>query len=150
MKGAVYYGLRDIRIEDVVEPEPGPGQIVIEVSRNGICGSDLHTYVGGSKGGAAMHVPGVVLGHEFSGIVRELGEGVNDLAVGTAVAIAPIEWCGTCYSCAHSWPQMCRVVQEGEGAPAFTFGRTNSCGKLVGSTSTSKTWTGHRRSRGGA
>ncbi len=64
MKGAVYYGPKDIRIEDVAEPEPGPGQIVIEVSRNGICGSDLHTYVGASKGGASMHVPGVVLGHE--------------------------------------------------------------------------------------
>lgn len=65
MKGAVYYGPKDIRIEDVAEPELGPDQIVIEVSRNGICGSDLHTYVGASKGGASMHVPGVVLGHEF-------------------------------------------------------------------------------------
>jgi (R,R)-butanediol dehydrogenase / meso-butanediol dehydrogenase / diacetyl reductase len=110
VKGAVYYGPKDIRIEDVAEPEPGSDQIVIEVSRNGICGSDLHTYVGASKGGASMHVPGVVLGHEFSGIVRELGEGVTDLAIGTAVAIAPIEWCGTCYSCSHSWPQMCRKL----------------------------------------
>lgn len=110
MKGAVYYGPRDIRLEDLPTPEPGPGELLIEVARNGLCGSDLHTYLGASTGGAAMHVPGVVLGHEFSGIVREVGAGVTDMAVGAAVAIAPIEWCGTCYACSHSWPQMCRKL----------------------------------------
>lgn len=110
MKGAVYHGPRDIRIEEVPEPTPQPGQVLIEVSRNGICGSDLHTYVGASKGGATMHVPGIVLGHEFAGTVRDVGDGVDDIAVGSHVAIAPIEWCGTCYSCTHSWPQMCRSI----------------------------------------
>jgi (R,R)-butanediol dehydrogenase/meso-butanediol dehydrogenase/diacetyl reductase len=57
-----------------------------------------------------MHVPGVVLGHEFAGVVVDVGEGVDDIAVGTAVAVAPIEWCGACYACAHSWPQMCRKL----------------------------------------
>jgi (R,R)-butanediol dehydrogenase / meso-butanediol dehydrogenase / diacetyl reductase len=108
MKGAVYYGPKDIRIEEVADPKPGPGEVLIDVSRNGICGSDLHTYVGGSHGGASMHVPGIVLGHEFSGTVRDLGEGVGDLSIGDHVAVAPIEWCGSCYSCSHSWPQMCR------------------------------------------
>jgi (R,R)-butanediol dehydrogenase / meso-butanediol dehydrogenase / diacetyl reductase len=110
MKGAVYYGPRDIRLEDLPTPEAGPGELLIEVARNGLCGSDLHTYLGASKGGASMHVPGVVLGHEFSGIVREVGTGVTDIAVGAAVAIAPIEWCGSCYACSHSWPQMCRKL----------------------------------------
>jgi (R,R)-butanediol dehydrogenase / meso-butanediol dehydrogenase / diacetyl reductase len=110
MKAAVYYGPRDIRIEEVAVPEPGPDQLLIEVSRNGICGSDLHTYVGASKGGAAMHVPGVVLGHEFAGTVRAVGAVVDDMPLGSRVAIAPIEWCGSCYACAHSWPQMCRKL----------------------------------------
>ncbi|MFM2070562.1 MAG: hypothetical protein RLZZ623_825 [Actinomycetota bacterium] len=110
MRAAVYYGPRDIRIEEVPVPEPAPGELLIEVARNGICGSDLHTYVGGSHGGASMHVPGVVLGHEFSGTVRALGAGVHDLAVGSHVAIAPIEWCGNCYACHHAWPQMCRKL----------------------------------------
>ena len=110
MKGAVYYGPRDIRIESVADPEPGPGEVLIEVARNGICGSDLHTYVGAKAGGATMHVPGVVLGHEFSGIVRALGPGVDDLPVGTAVAVAPIEYCGQCYACEHGWPNMCRKL----------------------------------------
>ena len=110
MQAAVYYGPRDLRIEEVAVPEPAAGQILIEVSRNGICGSDLHTYLGAAKGGASMHVPGVVLGHEFAGTVRALGEGVDDLAIGTVVAVAPIEWCGTCYSCSRSWYQMCRKL----------------------------------------
>jgi (R,R)-butanediol dehydrogenase / meso-butanediol dehydrogenase / diacetyl reductase len=110
MHGAVWYGARDLRVEELPDPTPGPEQVVIDVSRNGICGSDLHTYVGAEKGGAAMHVSGVVLGHEFAGTVREVGEGVTDLAIGTAVAICPIEWCGSCYSCLHQWPQMCRKL----------------------------------------
>jgi 2-desacetyl-2-hydroxyethyl bacteriochlorophyllide A dehydrogenase len=110
MRAAVYYGPRDIRIEEVPVPEPAPGELLIEVARNGICGSDLHTYVGGSHGGASMHVPGVVLGHEFSGTVRALGSGVHDLEVGSHVAVAPIEWCGNCYACHHAWPQMCRKL----------------------------------------
>lgn len=108
MRAAVYHGPRDIRIEEVPVPEPGPGELLVEVSRNGICGSDLHTYVGAASGGASMHVPGVVLGHEFAGIVREVGDDIDDVEVGSAVAIAPIEWCGNCYACHHSWPQMCR------------------------------------------
>lgn len=110
MRGAVYHGPGDIRIEEVPEPEPGPGELLIEVSRNGICGSDLHTYAGAARGGASMHVPGVVLGHEFAGVVREVGHGVDDVTIGSAVAIAPIEWCGSCYACSHSWPQMCRKL----------------------------------------
>ena len=83
MKGAVYYAPRDIRIEEVASPSPGPGQILIDVARNGICGSDLHTYVGAAKGGASMHVPGVVLGHEFSGIVRSPGVEVRPIRTST-------------------------------------------------------------------
>jgi (R,R)-butanediol dehydrogenase/meso-butanediol dehydrogenase/diacetyl reductase len=110
VRAAVYYAPRDIRLEDVPVPEPGPGELLLEVSRNGICGSDLHTYVGASKGGATMHLPGIVLGHEFAGTVRAIGAGVDDIAEGTPVAVAPIEWCGSCYACAHAWPNMCRKV----------------------------------------
>lgn len=108
MKAAVYYGPHDIRVEEVAVPEPGPNDVLIEVSRNGICGSDLHTFVGSSTGGASMHVPGVVLGHEFAGVVREIGSEVSDIAVGSVVAVAPLEWCGTCWSCTQSWPNMGR------------------------------------------
>jgi (R,R)-butanediol dehydrogenase/meso-butanediol dehydrogenase/diacetyl reductase len=110
MLGAVWYGPRDLRVEEVPDPSAGPGQVVIEVSRNGICGSDLHTYVGSDTGGAAMHVPGVVLGHEFAGTVVEVGEGVDDLRTGASVAIAPIEYCGSCWSCTHGHFNTCRFA----------------------------------------
>ena len=110
MKAAVYHGPRDIRVEEVPEPTPQPGEVLIEVARNGICGSDLHTYVGASQGGASMHLPGIVLGHEFAGTVRDVGDGVDDLTVGQPIAVAPIEWCGSCYACHHAWPQMCRKL----------------------------------------
>jgi (R,R)-butanediol dehydrogenase / meso-butanediol dehydrogenase / diacetyl reductase len=51
-----------------------------------------------------------VLCHEFSGTVVSIGAAVTDLAVGTDVAIAPIEFCGTCFSCRHAWPNMCRKL----------------------------------------
>jgi (R,R)-butanediol dehydrogenase/meso-butanediol dehydrogenase/diacetyl reductase len=108
MLGGVWYGPRDLRIEEVPEPVPGAGQILLEVSRNGICGSDLHTYVGSDTGGASMHVPGVVLGHEFAGRVVDVGDGVDDLPIGTPVAVAPIEYCGSCWSCRHGHPNTCR------------------------------------------
>jgi (R,R)-butanediol dehydrogenase / meso-butanediol dehydrogenase / diacetyl reductase len=108
MLAAVWYGPRDLRIEEVAEPEPGPGQVLIEVSRNGICGSDLHTYVGSDTGAASMHVPAVVLGHEFAGTVVEVGAGIDDLPIGTAVTVAPIEYCGSCWSCRHGHPNTCR------------------------------------------
>jgi 2-desacetyl-2-hydroxyethyl bacteriochlorophyllide A dehydrogenase len=109
LKAAVYHGPHDVRIEEVAEPTPGPGEVLIEVARNGICGSDLHTYVG-SPGAAALHVSGVVLGHEFSGRVREVGDGVDDLPVGTPVAVAPIEWCGACAPCVAGMPNLCRKL----------------------------------------
>ena len=85
MKGAVYHGPRDIRVEEVADPVPRAGELLIEVSRNGICGSDLHTYLGASSGGATMHLPGIVLGHEFAGTVRDVGDGVDDM---TAVELS--------------------------------------------------------------
>jgi (R,R)-butanediol dehydrogenase / meso-butanediol dehydrogenase / diacetyl reductase len=108
MQAAVWYGPRDLRIEDRPVPAPGPDEILIEVARNGICGSDLHTYLGSETGGAAMHVPGVVLGHEFSGTVRSVGANVEDLEMGACVAIAPIEYCSHCWSCRHGHTNMCR------------------------------------------
>ncbi len=110
MSAAVWYGPKDLRIEERPVPEPGPGQILIEVARNGLCGSDLHTYLGSDTGGASMHVPGVVLGHEFAGHVRIAGDGVDDLRVGDAVAVAPIETCGSCRSCRGGHRNTCRRV----------------------------------------
>jgi 2-desacetyl-2-hydroxyethyl bacteriochlorophyllide A dehydrogenase len=108
VKAAVYHGPRDIRVGEVPEPTPGRGQVLLQVARNGICGSDLHTYVGSSTGGPSMHVPGVVLGHEFSGTVVGIGPGVDGVAEGATFAVAPTQWCGSCWACSQGWSNLCR------------------------------------------
>jgi threonine dehydrogenase-like Zn-dependent dehydrogenase len=73
-----------------------PRRSAAEVSRNGICGSDLHTYVGSDTGGAAMHVPGGAGPRVRRHRPRSRWRGRHRPAVGTAVAVAPMEWCGAC------------------------------------------------------
>ena len=107
LRAAVYYGRRDVRIEDVPEPQLRPGHVKVKVEWCGICGSDLHEYVAGP---ISIPTPGnphpltgetlpVVLGHEFAGTVVEVGEGVTHLQVGDRVAVEPILACGECVAC---------------------------------------------------
>lgn len=80
-------------LEDVPEPKPGPGQVLIRVRACAICGSDLHTV-------AAGWMPdGAILGHEFAGEIAAVGEGVRDLAPGDRVTSFPAMPCGACAAC---------------------------------------------------
>ncbi len=105
MRAVVYNGRNDIDITDVPTPKTGDGQVLVQVAYNGICGTDLHEYYDGP-----IFVPTephpltgrslpVVLGHEFSGTVVEVGSGVRDLAEGDRVTIEPIYRCGECVPC---------------------------------------------------
>jgi (R,R)-butanediol dehydrogenase / meso-butanediol dehydrogenase / diacetyl reductase len=99
MRAARYHGVRDVRIEELPDPTPGEGQVLLRVAHNGICGSDLHEYYS-----APTFIPtephpqtGVcapfVLGHEFSGTVTAVGTGVDEAMVGRNVAARPTyEW----------------------------------------------------------
>jgi len=78
MKKAVYHGIRDIRVEQVAEPEPGPGEVKVRVVYCGICGSDVHEYLHGP-------FPVSPFGHEVCGEIVEIGSGVDDFAVGDRV-----------------------------------------------------------------
>ncbi|MCJ8504830.1 2,3-butanediol dehydrogenase [Kocuria flava] len=97
MRAARYYGRNDIRIDDLPEPEVGPGQVGIEVAWCGICGTDLHEYLEGPIFCPTPETPHpisgetapVTLGHEFSGTVYAVGEGVDDLEVGRHVVVEP-------------------------------------------------------------
>ncbi|MDI9896449.1 2,3-butanediol dehydrogenase [Rhodococcus sp. IEGM 1381] len=117
MRAAVYYGNHKVEIEDVSEPEAGPGQVKIRVSRNGICGTDLHEFYDGpifippSDPHPLTHkaMP-VVLGHEFSGIVTAVGAGVDDVAEGDAVTIEPIYRCGECRPCRSGQYNLCKSI----------------------------------------
>ncbi|WP_029068601.1 2,3-butanediol dehydrogenase [Jonesia quinghaiensis] len=97
MKAARYYDRKDIRIEDIPEPTLQPGTVAIDVAWCGICGTDLHEYLEGPifipPTGHPHPISGedapVTMGHEFSGTITALGEGVDDLAVGESVVVEP-------------------------------------------------------------
>ncbi len=78
MKAAVYHGVKDIRIEEVAEPKPGPGQVKVRIKYCGICGSDLHEYLHGL-------FPQSPFGHEACGQVIEVGSGVQGLREGDRI-----------------------------------------------------------------
>ncbi len=98
MKSIVIHEARDLRLEDRPEEAPGPGQVQIRMGAGGICGSDLHYYNHGGFGTVRLREP-MILGHEVSGFVSKLGEGVEGLREGQLVAISPSRSCGTCRYC---------------------------------------------------
>jgi len=90
----------DLRTEQVPDPRPEPGDIVIEVEASGICGTDRHLFKG-----EFSSVPGKVLGHEFSGRVVDARQ--SSLALGTRVTCDPNTWCGHCAQCRRGRVNLC-------------------------------------------
>jgi len=106
MKALRWHNVKDLRVEEVQEPVVQEGDVKIKIAYCGICGSDLHEYVAGPifvPVGTPHPVSGdvapVVMGHEFSGEVVEVGENIMHLAVGDRVCVEPILRCGECPSC---------------------------------------------------
>ena len=97
MKAARYYDRGDIRVDELPEPEVAPGTVGVDVAWCGICGTDLHEYLEGPifapAHGQTHPISGeglpVTLGHEFSGVVYAVGDGVDDLEVGQHVVVEP-------------------------------------------------------------
>jgi (R,R)-butanediol dehydrogenase/meso-butanediol dehydrogenase/diacetyl reductase len=106
----VLHGVEDLRVEDVPEPSVGPLDVKVKVAACGICGSDLHLYRGAGLRQSATPQP-LVLGHEFSGHVVELGADVVSHQVGDAVAIRPTVSCGACGACAAGAENVCRALR---------------------------------------
>jgi (R,R)-butanediol dehydrogenase/meso-butanediol dehydrogenase/diacetyl reductase len=114
VRAAVFYGREDLRIEDVPEPAPGPGQVKLRVGFNGLCGSDLHEFYAGPR----FYGSEMVIGHEFSGEVVELGAGVSGLVEGDRVAAEPLLPCGACHQCQTGEYHVCRrSAMQGCNAP---------------------------------
>lgn len=109
MKAAVFYEAEDLRLEDVPEPELGPEDVLVETDAVGICGSDVEYYFGRSPVGTADGKGPLVLGHEFTGRVVEIGSAVpaGALEIGDRVAVNPIQSCHRCDSCRAGRPQFC-------------------------------------------
>lgn len=115
MKAARFYGSHDIRIEDIPAPELRPGAVAIDIAWSGICGSDLHEYLDGPHFIPAEGHPHplsreeipITLGHEFSGTVTALGEGVTDLTIGEGVVVEPYFVCNECAPCTAGNYHLC-------------------------------------------
>lgn len=118
MKAAVWHGRGDVRVQYVPDPPlPLPGQLQVEVSWCGICGTDLHEYLAGP-----LYIPvanphpltgvqaPVVIGHEMSGRVTAVGEGCKGFAIGDRIAACPIIGCGVCRWCKSGSMAQCDRV----------------------------------------
>jgi threonine dehydrogenase-like Zn-dependent dehydrogenase len=102
MRVAVVAGPQRFEIQELEVPEVAPGGVLVRVRNCGICGSDLHFYKG-----EFPWAPGMRLGHEISGEVATLGDGVEGLPIGQPVAIEPVEVCRRCVYCRTGREQLC-------------------------------------------
>lgn len=116
MRAALYYGPNKVEIADVPEPSPGEGEVKVKVGFNGICGTDLHEYYAGPifvptepHALTGQQLP-LILGHEFSGTVTEVGKNVTGTRVGDRVAIEPLYRCGHCGPCRAGNYNICRHI----------------------------------------
>lgn len=105
MKASFFLGKEKFEVREMELPHAGPGEIVVKNMVCGVCGTDVHIYHG--EPGSADVNPPVVLGHEYSGEVVELGEGVGSLQVGDHVTVDPNIYCGECEYCRNGKKQLC-------------------------------------------
>ena len=116
MRAAVYHGRGDIRIEEVADPEPGPGEVVLRIAAAGICGTDAHEYAAGPAmfpisvpHPVTGHIGPLIPGHEFSGTVVERGTGVDGFDDGALVVSGAGISCGHCIYCRRGRTNLCEL-----------------------------------------
>ncbi|MDA8927292.1 2,3-butanediol dehydrogenase [Aquiluna sp.] len=117
MKAAVFYGAKDIRVEQIAEPgDLGPNDVRLKPHYCGICGTDLHEYAMGpivipstphSLNGSVLPQ---VLGHEFSAEILEVGAAVKHVSTGDRVSVMPLLYCGECYYCRRGLNHLCQSM----------------------------------------
>jgi L-iditol 2-dehydrogenase len=105
MRVAVWYNNRDVRVEERPVPEIGPGEILVRIQACGLCGSDGMEWY-------RLHKAPLVLGHEVSGEVVEVGQGVRTLRAGDRVSVAHHVPCNTCPYCLSGHHAVCRTLQS--------------------------------------
>ena len=107
---AEMYEVGRMRIVDCDMPRVAPHKVLLKVECCGVCGSDVHFYRYGSIGAKIAPIP-FVLGHEISGTVVEVGEGVTNLVPGDRVAVEPGHPCGTCRMCRKGMYNLCPEME---------------------------------------
>jgi 2-desacetyl-2-hydroxyethyl bacteriochlorophyllide A dehydrogenase len=108
MRAAVFHQRNQLRCEDVARPEPKAGEVLIKVSRCGICGTDSHIFRGNFP---APNLP-LIIGHEFAGTVAAVGAGVKNVKVGDKATADINIACGTCWFCRHHQKLFCASVRQ--------------------------------------
>ena len=104
VRAAVITGERGLEWLEVRDPVPAPGGVVVDISRCGICGTDVHAYL---RGGT---YPPALSGHEWTGTVSAVATGVDALAEGDRVSVAVPAACGTCPECRAGWSEWCSTA----------------------------------------
>ncbi len=106
MKAIRLEAVHSLFIRDVQKPRPGPGEVLVRIEASGVCGTDRHLYHG-----EFPCRPPVTLGHEFSGIIEELGENILSLEVGNRITCDPNIACGRCARCNEGRVNLCQNLQ---------------------------------------
>jgi len=120
MKAAVFKGVgMPLVIEERPDPIPGPGEIIVQVGRVGVCGTDIHMTSGHGQQAPAD----TVIGHEFAGTVVALGKGVSRVKLGDRVAPMPFFGCGRCAACLAGNPIRCAEVNLAAGGAFSQYAR---------------------------
>lgn len=109
MRSSYFLGNGTFEVRESDLPHAGPGEVVVKNLVCGVCGTDVHIYHG--EPGSADVVPPVVLGHEYSGTVTEVGAGVTELRVGDNVTVDPNIYCGKCAYCRDGKKQLCESME---------------------------------------
>ena len=130
MRALTWHGIEDVRVTDVPDPViADTTDAIVRVTSTAICGSDLHLY----RVLAPYLQPGEVLGHEFMGIVEEVGPDVATLAVGDRVVVPFNISCGRCWMCQRGFFAQCETTQNtASGKGASLFGYTSLYGSVPG------------------
>lgn len=116
MKALVLAEYNRLEIQELPDPQPGPGEVLVEVRACGICGSDVH----GMDGSTGRRIPPIVMGHEAAGVVAAVGPGVSSLAAGDRVTFDSMVWCGACGFCRRGAVNLCQRRQVlGVSCPEF-------------------------------
>lgn len=119
MKANIFFGVDDIRVEEVPKPRAGVGEVVIKVTLTTICGTDLHILRG-----EYPIKSGLIIGHEPVGVIDEIGAGVSGYAIGDRVLVGAITPCGQCRACLSSQWSQCGHGEGTQAVGGWRFGNT--------------------------
>ena len=108
IQAAFYRGNRSFAVEDTQAQAAGPGQVSIRTAYCGICGTDMHVYHGNMDARVGLNR---IIGHEMSGTVSAVGDGVTGISIGQKVVVRPLDHCGDCPACNAGHHHICHKLK---------------------------------------